>query len=79
MCQIRCRGWQFEGLSVMRPAEHLDHDYDTGLIRGMLCIRCNTVREPEGALYDEDVRAAYLADSPAIAAGCSWAYSKSDT
>ena len=78
MCSISYHNWHTrdaERCPILGPAEHLDHDHNTGLIRGLLCIRCNTSKEPLGAAAGSDTWRVYNDRPPAADLGCSWPWS----
>jgi Recombination endonuclease VII len=75
MCSISYYNWRARGTGpcpILGPPEHLDHDHHTGLIRGLLCIRCNISREPGGALLRSDTWRVYTNHSPAAELECDW-------
>lgn len=69
MCQIQRRGWEATRgtpipAGLIGPADHMDHNHDTGLVRGMLCARCNTMLEPAGQVSRDEVWLAYTQNPP---------------
>lgn len=82
MCSIRYHHWRTAspsdavrpGNPLVMPAEHLDHDHGSGLIRGLLCAVCNTYREPTGRKANEDVWRSYTVATPAADLGCRWSW-----
>lgn len=79
MCSIQYYGWRVVrpgagACPLLRAPQHLDHDHVTGLIRGLLCIPCNTLREPVGAASGQDTWSAYTAHPPSVDLGCHWPY-----
>ncbi|RKT86350.1 Recombination endonuclease VII [Saccharopolyspora antimicrobica] len=78
MCSISYYNWRGRAAGpcpILGPPDHLDHDHRTGLIRGLLCMRCNTSREPVGAAARSDTWQVYTACSPAAELGCNWSWS----
>lgn len=78
MCSISYYNWRARDTGtcpILGPPDHLDHDHHTGLIRRLLCTRCNTSREPVGAVARNDTWQVYAHRTSAAELGCSWQWS----